>query len=376
MLALKDSADAEVVALTAKYAGARPIAVTIRDSLVYPDYRECIVYADGSEVEKIAFAKGAEGVGEPQALADALATSQYLDATKKADGDKTLAAMSQGVLAGGTVPDVTTADYGDALSLLEAASWNTLCVDTTDAAVHALVHEFMDRIYESGKYGLCTLTEAATIPLSTRLANAAAFNDEKVTYLLNGALDSAGQPVDRVLSAARVAGIIASTPSNRSVTHEKISGYGEPDEALTSAQIGQAILGGCLVLTTSSGGDVWIESGVNTLTNPGPDQDDGWKKIRRARARFELIERIHAATEGLIGKVNNDANGRATFIAAANGVGMEMIGEGKLAVCRIYDDPSYLPSGDSAWFVVEVQDPDSLEKIYLTYRFQFAVSAA
>jgi hypothetical protein len=52
-----------------------------------------------------------------------------------------------------------------------------------------------------------------------------------------------------------------------------------------------------------------------------------------------------------------------------------MIAEGALLSGTIYEDPNNPPSGDSAWFVVAVDDLDSAEKVYITFGFRFAPPA-
>ena len=101
-------------------------------------------------------------------------------------------------------------------------------------------------------------------------------------------------------------------------------------------------------------------------------EDPGWKKIRRVKTRFELITRILRNSEGIIGSVNNDSNGRQTFIAIANGVINQMIAEGKLLSGEVVEDTANPARGDSAWFIISVVDLDSIEKVYLTYQFSFS----
>jgi len=100
--------------------------------------------------------------------------------------------------------------------------------------------------------------------------------------------------------------------------------------------------------------------------------DAGWKKIRRVRTTDNLMDRIVAAWDPLIGKINNSPDGRATLIAAAQGIINKMIAEGALLRGSIFEDPNNPPVGDSAWFVVQVDDLDSAEKVYITFQFRFA----
>ena len=371
-ITLKDSASADVVKITAKYVGNRPFNVTIRDSLLNDDKRECIIYSGTTEFEKVEFAKGSTGSGEPAALVAAFANSQNFTAEKLADGSKLLAAVAQSAMTAGTNPTVTNAEYSAALNVLEAGKWNVLCVDTSDTAVHALVQSFIQRIYLAGATPMACIAETKDVELDTRMNHAAAFNDEKIIYVLNPAYDASGNLYDGYKLAARIGGMIAAVPSNTSLTHTVVNGFVSLAEPLTNSQIEKALAKGCIVLTVNASDQIWIESAINTLVTPSGNQDEGWKKIRRTKTRFELIDRIVATTDPLIGKINNDSDGRATFIAAAQGVVNAMIGEKKLLDGTVYEDPLNPPAGDSAWFVIAVDDIDSIEKAYLTFKFRFS----
>lgn len=375
-ITLKDSATESVnaVTITAKYVGARAFKVTIRDSLVNSSKRECIIYDGTSEFEKITFSKNPSG-GEAAALVAAInANSKNFTAEKVADGNGTLAAVVQSSFTAGTNPTVNNEAYSNALGVLEAYSFNVLCVDTEDTAVHALVQAFINRTYAAGQYPMAVLSEKNTIAntVDVRMSHAAAFNDAKIIYVLNGGQTAKGATVGGYLNAARIGGIIANVPANQSVTHYVVSGYAGLSETLTNTQIESALQNGCLVLSTNSNGQVWIEQGINTLVTPSDDEDDGWKKIRRAKTRFELMQRIGDTVAQLVGAVNNDEDGRSAVAAAGQDIINEMIAESKLSAGTMTEDEERPASGDSAWFVIAVDDLDSIEKFYLTYRFRFA----
>lgn len=377
-ITLKDNAAeaADAVTITAKYVGDRAFTVSIRDSLTNNTKRECIIYDGTTEFEKIEFAKGAEG-GEAAALVAAFAASENFTAQKVADGSGVLASVTQSAFTAGTNPTVNTEAYSTALNALEPHTYNVLCVDTEDVAVHAVVHSFIKRTFAAGAYPTTVLSEKSSTEntLDVRMQHAAAFNDAKISYVLNGGEDTSGNKKEGYINAARIGGIIAAVPSNQSVTHYVVSGYADLAETLTNTQIEKALLSGCIVLTKNSSGQVWIEQGINTLITPSGNEDEGWKKIRRVKTRFELMQRIGDTTDALIGKINNDTDGRAAIVAAGQSVIDTMIAEKKLAPGSIMTEDSANPAkGDSAWFVIAVDDIDSIEKIYLTYRFRFSAN--
>lgn len=376
VITLKDGLAANAVTITAKYVGDRAFSVTIRDSLLNSEKRECIIYAGTTEFEKVEFTKGAAGDGEPAALVAAFTNSKNFTAAKVADGNKVLADVAQSAMTPGANPNVTTAEYSAAFNILEAGKWNVLCVDTEETTVHALIQPFIQRIYLAGATSMACVAETKAVELETRMTHAAAFNDEKMHYVLNPAYDASGKLYDGYKLAARIGGMIAAVASNTSLTHTVVNGFTTLAEPLTNSQIEKALAKGCLVLTVNASDQIWIESAINTLVTPSGNQDAGWKKIRRTKTRFELMDRIVATTDPLIGKVNNDSDGRATFIAAAQGVVNAMIGEKKLLPGgMVYEDQQNPPAGDSAWFIIAVDDIDSIEKAYLAFKFRFAPEA-
>ena len=373
-ITLKDTAStpANVVTLTAKYAGTRALSVTIKDSLSVSTERECIIYSGTKELSKVSFAKG--DAGEVDALVEAINASEdfVCIATKVAPGNGLLAAVTQSTFTiAGVSPTIASTDYDAAFAVLEADTWNTICVDTNDTAIHSLLKTFITRANDAGLMGIAVVGEPVSVSFETRRTRAASYNSENFVYCLNGF--KIGDDVYEGFDAAAVmAGFIAYLPSNDSITHKIIAGATEVVGGLTNSQIVNCLRSGCLVFTVATSGAVWVEQGINTLVVLSGNQDAGWKKIRRTKTRFELITRINENSEGIIGAVNNDANGRATFMAIANGVINQMIAEGKLQSGSCAEDAANPAKGDSAWFVLEILDLDSIEKVYLVYRFHFS----
>lgn len=371
-LKLKDTAATDVVQIDAKYPGTvgNELKVTVRDSLT-TGKRELLVYRGTQLLELFSFDTGPD---EAQALVDVVAAkgSNWITATKLAAGDGSLATVTQQALTGGTDPTVTGEDYSNALNAIETQDFQVLVVDSEDPSVHSTVESYVDRVRDDGKRIMAVVGEPTSIPFSVRLLNSKAFNNAAVVYVGNGFKTSYGATLEGYKAAARVAGIIAGSPITKSFTHEVIPDATEIVGALINSEIEQAINAGMLVFTYNSRKQVQIEYGITTLINPAPDQDAGWKKIRRVRTRDALIDRIVAEWDLLVGKVNNSPDGRSILMAAAQGVINRLINEGALLDGTIYEDPANPPAGDSAWFVIEVDDLDSAEKLYLTFGFRFA----
>lgn len=360
------------VTLTALYSGKKVFTVTIRNKLTDSTLKECIIYAGILEFEKVEFAAGTK---EAAALVEAFSRSKKFKAELiEGQEDVEILNVSQSMFTSGTNPQVTANDYSNAFTQVEAYDFNTICVDTEDTEIHLLLQSFVQRIFQAGMLVQAVVAEKHSIELETRQSHAAALNDEKMHYVLNAHIKEQGKEIDGYQTAARFAGLIGACASNTSLTHTVIHGFTEILERLTNSQIVAAEKSGCLVLTYNSTKQVWIDNAINTLITPADNQDDGWKKIRRVKTRFELIRRMNITSDLLVGKVDNDQNGRSTVISQLQAVGDAMIAEGKLNACIVSENPIYKADGDSAWFQIDTIDKDSMEHIYLTYKFQFSTN--
>ena len=365
----------DAITMTLKYEGDRAFRYILRAALGDSTTKELIVYEGTTLVEKITFPSGEN---EVDAFIEAGKTSQFFDFVKEAGyaGTNLLANVTESVFPAGTNPVITNTDYSNAFTLLEAHRFNVLAVDTNDVTVHALVASYIDRVYLTGKMAFGVIGEPTSVSYADRLAHAKAFNNYKMIYVGHVVTDATGKKYEGYIAAARVAGMAAYYPSNQSITHKPFVGAVDIPEKLTNGQYEQAIKAGMIVFSQSSSGTVWIEQGITTLVTPTGEDDAGWKKIRRVKTRFELMTRAGDTVEPLIGNVNNNPDGRATVLQALQGLLNTMIAENKLLPgAAVKPDKNNLPAGDSAWFVFEVDDVDSLEKVYLTYKFRFAPAA-
>lgn len=371
-VSLKDTSEEDALDITAKYPGDKEFSITVREKLSDPSLKECIFYSGTAEFEKVVFASGQ---GEAKALADALAPSvNFAAELKEGKGDAALAAISQGVFTGGSNPQVTVNDYSNAFAQVEPHEFNTICIDTEEMEILLLLQSFLNRIFNAGSLAQAVVAERHTVDLETRIKHAEEFNDEKINYVLNAWVDEQGTAIDGYQTAACIAGMIGAVAANTSLTHTVVSGFSRILEKLTNTEIVMAEKKGCIVLSYNKGKEVWIDNAINTLTSLADNQDEGWKKIRRVKTRFELIRRINTVTDNLVGKVDNDNNGRATVISQMQGVGDAMREEGKLAACTVTESMAYKAEGDCAWFEIDVIDKDSMEHIYMTFLFRFSTN--
>lgn len=85
---------------------------------------------------------------------------------------------------------------------------------------------------------------------------------------------------------------------------------------------------------------------------------------------------IDDSLDPIVGKLDNDSDGRATVIAMGKAIIAAMVGEKKLTSGDMYEDESNPPQGDSAWFILDIVDKDSLEHVYLAYKYRFATEVS
>lgn len=360
------------VGITAKYPGKRAFTVTVRAKLSDSTRKECVIYSGTQEFEKINFTAGED---EAAALVAAFKNSKNFTATLKESAAGAMENTSQMAFTAGTDPTTTNAEYSAALSQIEKYYFNTICVDTEEKTVHELLSAFLDRIYDAGQFGIGVVAEKHTLDLEERIASAVGFDKENMVYVLNAHVHAKELELDGYQTAAGIAGMIASCPSNQSLTHTIIERYSVLDEALTNTQMIKGEQQGCLVLSYNTENQIWIDSSINTLINPADNQDEGWKKLRRVKTRYELLYRANAQADALVGKVDNDVNGRATITGKIQKICNDMVQEGKLVEAAVAESTEYMADTDSCWFQLAVIDKDSAERIYLFYKFQFSTNA-
>ena len=382
--------DAGSIVVTAKYEGALPISFAVQNKLGYETMKQFLVYVGTTQVESFDFESNATSGEEEVTVTTnegnnlvAAAASNYVTVTATATSPATgpsvvpITAVTAGALTGGANPTVTNASYSTAFQAFEPYYYNCITIDVDDDAnltLSNLLQEYLDNAYKYGKLGIAVVGEKTTVAWATRLAHAAAFNDEKVVYLGGGYMAGTDNK-DGVMGICYTAGVIASTPSNQGITHKVITGATDLCESLTYSQYEDAILAGMLMVSLSPDGSVWYDSGINTLVNiTDSNMDDGWKKIRRVKVRFELLDRLDRVLAPKVGRVSADSDGVSDVIQSGQRVlNLMANNEGKLMPGATFTaDPEMPFTSDSAWFIIQADDIDSLEKIYLQYQFRYS----
>lgn len=367
---------------TALYPGDADISVATQVKLADSSKKQFLVYFGNALVETFDF--DADTTSEGQNLIDAVTgESKYVVVSVTPEGSAPTTvpavAVASGALTGGTDPSVQNGDYSAAFEAFESFYYNTIALDVDDdesVTKSLLLQSYMNRAYELGKQCIGVVGEKTTVDFEDRLAHARAFDDNTIVYLGGGYM-AGSENEDGVMAICHTAGVIASTPSSQSIVHKVINGATELCETLSNSQYEAAIDSGMLMLSVSPEGAIRYDSGINTLITLDPEtQDAGWKKIKRTKVRFELSDRLDRSLDPKSGNISNTSDGIADIIQTGQRVVDTMVNEGKLfSGASFVEDPDRPAEADSAWFIIDAVDVDTLEKIYLLYRFHYSQSS-
>lgn len=361
-----------VMSVTAKCPGARTLSVKVQEKISDATKKQLIVLDGTTALEIFEFA--ANETDETEAAIAAIAGSKYIEATASGQSVLTVGTIA---LEGGVDPTYTAEDYLVGFQALEPYRYNVLSTDSLATEIVSTLKTYVGECEKKGKLIIGVIGAPSTIALSERMSAARACDSKQIVFFGSGYVDATGAMVDGVTAINYAAGVISATPSNRSIIHSVISNAVDVTEKLTMEEYEDAISNGLLLLSMGPDGQIWFDSGINTLINLSDNEDAGWKKIKRTKVRYELFDRIDRAVAPLVGKINCDADGVAAVIQAGMGVITSMIAEKKImAGATMIVDPDNPYEADSAWFLIQADDLDALEKIYLHYQFRYNSNVA
>lgn len=273
---------------------------------------------------------------------------------------------------GGANPVITNESYSNAFTQLEKYRYNTLVVDTVNEDVVNLAAEFVNRLYENGRYTILVVGCPSDFSLYERIKRAQNFNNHNIVCVGSGYIATDGSAVDEALIASQIAGMIAYYPCNRAITAKKLNGSSRLITGYTTEDYERAIESGLLTLSLDDDNNVVVEAGITTLTDLEKGIDDkGWKKIKRTKTRNELFLRVTRILNPIRSDVTPDDNGKAYVQALISGVIQEMAAENKLANEYQITITNEIDEPDSICFDIQVYDYDVIEKFYLHYIFTY-----
>lgn len=186
--------------------------------------------------------------------------------------------------------------------------------------------------------------------------------DEYVVNLINGAIDGSGDELPSEEYAVDVAGLIAGTPINQGITNQNMP-ISDVNKRLTNAETITALESGSLVIT-NDGVDKYIERGVTTKYSGGKEG-----KIRAMRARQAIATDLPAtAKKHYLGKLDNEPTGQKLLLAAI----MKYLDTLVLNKVLHQDyflglDPERKSEGDCVFLIVDAEEVDSMERIFVDF---------
>lgn len=185
-------------------------------------------------------------------------------------------------------------------------------------------------------------------------SRSARLKDDYVINLVSGFVYN-GVSYASERAAAYVAGLIAGTPINQSITYSTLP-VEDVTKRLRNSEIVTALGAGSLVLF-NDGENVKIEKGIAT----------SGAKIRKISARQQIATDIEkTARDSFIGKLNNDADGQAALVSAITLYLETLEASNVLNNISVSLDPAYASTGDRVFLLVSYYEIDSMEQIFLS----------
>ncbi|WP_336275380.1 MULTISPECIES: phage tail sheath subtilisin-like domain-containing protein [Peribacillus] len=180
------------------------------------------------------------------------------------------------------------------------------------------------------------------------------FNDEAIVNLITG-VTIGGVNYSSGQYASFIAGLIASTPINRSITYTQVQ-VDDVTKRLRNSEIVTALTAGSFVLV-NDGEKVKVEQGITS----------GVKKIRTVRARQAVATDVEkTARDSYIGALDNNADGHAALISAIKGYLEQLEASNVLTAIQVGIDPQFESVGDAVYLSISFTEIDSMERIFLT----------
>lgn len=259
--------------------------------------------------------------------------------------------------------DDLTAQYVDIRDQFEARTFNVFVYPTAvTSSEQDATKAWTERNREEGKHFLFVLGGTADEDKDPSVGNARSVRckDDYVVNLINGVIDSEGNEIASGDYAPYIAGLIAGTAINKSVTYAELP-VSDVNKHLKNSEIVTALTSGSLVLV-NDGKKIKIEQGI--VTNSDATKRG---KIRIMRARQAVATDIPAtARDRYIGKIDNNPAGQATLIAAIKAYLETLRDNNVLMDPTVAQDPIRPSVGDCVFLAVAYTEVDSMERIFLT----------
>lgn len=285
-----------------------------------------------------------------------------------ADGAKPVVA----VLAGGSMNalvytaktlDSAEPDYVTVRDVYEARDFNMFVYPSeVKAAEQDAFVAWLKRNREEGKHFLTVFGGTKTEDADPSIGNARSIRvkDDYVVNLVNGGIDGEGNELYSGIYAPYIAGKIAGTPINKSLTNAELP-LADVNKRFKNSELREALKSGSLVLS-NSGNSVII---TQAITTSKADSKRG--KIRRQSGAQAIFTDISTTVgRSYIGKVDNDEAGQTAIISAIKLYLEQLEKQSVLTDINVELDPNYVSEDDRIYVLIEYRELDSAEFVYLT----------
>ncbi|MGE7843882.1 phage tail sheath subtilisin-like domain-containing protein [Lysinibacillus sp. NPDC093712] len=256
-----------------------------------------------------------------------------------------------------------TQQYANLRDAFSVQDFNVFVYPTTiDASEQTATKAWVESCREEGKHFIYVAggDAASDADITAGNARSVLLKDPYIVNLVTGVVLADGTEVQSAEYTPFIAGLIAGTPINKSITYTEMP-VANVTLRLKNSQVNTALISGSLVII-KDGNKVRIEQGVTTDSNAG---ERG--KIRTTRAKQAVASDIPAtARDSYIGKVDNNPNGQASLIGAIKGYLELMETDNVLMNPVVTLDPRYKSEGDKVFLAVAYTEVDSMERIFLT----------
>lgn len=262
-------------------------------------------------------------------------------------------------LTGGSDGTVTNADHTAYLAAAEVQDFNTMGLLSNDNTLKPVYSAFVNRVREQdGKKVQVVMPDYPTADY------------EGVISVKNGVILSDGTVLDKVQAVAWVTGATAGAAMNQSLTYQAYDDAVDVDVRYTNSEIITALQNGEFVFVPSNGRAV-VETDINTFTSFTPKKAQERSKNRIIRVLDGIANDFKRIFEqSYIGKVDNNADGRAlfrkeivTYLETLQGISAIQNFDSQTDVNVLMGNTS-----DSVYVEIDVQPVDSIEKIYMRIR--------
>jgi FlaG/FlaF family flagellin (archaellin) len=262
---------------------------------------------------------------------------------------------------------LSTSDWTKFFNKVYGQNFDAVYVSSTDPAVQAAAKQWIaDRRKNDRKLATLVIggTDATDDDIEAHNTRSRAMNARFVVNCSISGRHINGKTYDSSKWAAWVAGLIAGTPANVSLTGVKVP-LEEAKKDWGHSDILKGLAEGTL-MATRDGYDYIIESAVNTLSTLGPGEREDFGKIRVSMTIDQVLNDIYTVGKKYKGKLDNDPDGRGIFIGAV--LAYLAVRASQKAIAQGYtftEDPLRESDFDFGFFKLYAKPLDAIEQFYI-----------